>query len=377
MLLGNLHGSGVAVCGGNLGGELGELVPAVVLHGGLHGHGVHRVASAVGGVGASIAGSALGGGLARSLRGRLGRTVHGANGHHANYGNDHNRRNGGNRAARNPRLGRGGNRRALGSGHPELRGCIGVDRHGRLLGFGREGPLGRKAVSFRSGGMLGCGRRALGLATLSLLALGLGALLSGLLAAALLLLALAAAGVARLLLGRKVGPGIGCGILVPGCLVRRESRLILALLARKLRVGRGRNLRRKSCQRRGPLGLARPWLGGREARARLIGPRRPHGARHCARRGSHGHKGNGTCRERLLKRLGRGNGLAGGRSRRGIGTHRRPALLAEARLVRDFCPTVVALHSGPPAPSCQLLPIILETPRRAKYSKRGLLAKSN
>ena len=190
-------------------------------------------------------------------------------------------------------------------------------------------------------------------------------------------LALAAAGVARLLLGRKVGPGIGCGILVPGCLVRRESRLILALLARKLRVGRGRNLRRKACQRRGPLRLARPWLGGREARARLIGPWRPHGARHCARRGSHGHKGNGTCRERLLKRLGRGNGLASGRGRRGIGTHRRTALLAEARLVRDFCPTVVALHSGPPAPSCQLLPIILETPRRAKSSKRGLLAKSN
>ena len=245
------------------------------------------------------------------------------------------------------------------------------------VALGREGLLDRKAVSLRSGGMLDCGRRALGLATLSLLALGLGTLLPGLLAAALLPLALAAAGVARLLLGRKVGPGIGCGILVPGCLVRRESRLILALLARKLRVGRGRNLRRKACQRRGPLRLARPWLGGREARARLIGPWRPHGARHCARRGSHGHKGNGTCRERLLKRLGRGNGLASGRGRRGIGTHRRTALLAEARLVRDFCPTVVALHSGPPAPSCQLLPIILETPRRAKSSKRGLLAKSN
>ena len=69
---------------------------------------------------------------------------------------------------------------------------------------------------------------------------------------------------------------------------------------------------------------------------------------------------NGTGRERLLKRLGRGNGLAGGGSRRGIGTHRRTALLAEARLVRDFCPTVVFQRPSLPRASCS--PSYLKNP---------------
>lgn len=254
--------------------------------------------------------------------------------------------------------------------------ALGVDRRGRLLGFGRKGLLGRKAVGFHSGSSLGCGRRTLGLAALPLLALSLGALLPGLLAAALLLLALAAAGVARLLLGRKVGPGIGCGILVPGCLIRRESRLILALLARKLRVGRGGTCAARSASEVARLGLARPRLRGARspgAARRASAPSWSEALR--AARGAMGTKGRAPAESGLLKRLGRGNGLAGGRVRRGIGTHRRTALLAEARLVRDFCPTVVALHSGPPAPSCQLLPIILETPRRAKFSRRRRTAK--